>query len=325
MLTGKIKLLLVVFLLLGLLSGLGLTRYLLQTRPNIFCNSQCQASITPDRRFFSDELILFGQTESQKPFLLHLDLNRKRVTGSYTHYYFADLVYEGNHNQLYTSFTNDSQEAQPHDFLSSFSSSIATDLSSRESYKLNFDKDNLHLTANLNNFNGDFIEKNTIDYTKYISEGDGQVTINGKSYTMHAMLSKIYSPFYDKYIFFKGYDNLNSLAQFLVLWDSDGNFYALDDSQVAQDLPEYKSHTWVLYKNKQSGFTKKAFSANVQAEQHNFVPQKWSINIPDFDSNLELAPIDFVSKNIGVASGTVTTASGTKTLNGFFSFTKYGD
>src|SRR6185436_3495960 len=96
----------------------------------------------------------------------------------------------------------------------------------------NFNYKDLHITATLPNFNGDFLEKNTIDYTKYLSEGDGQITINGQSYQMHAMVAKIYTPFYDKYVFFKGYDTLSSLAQYLVLWDKDGNFYVIDDSKV---------------------------------------------------------------------------------------------
>jgi hypothetical protein len=323
----KLILLLSLVTILGVGVGLFGSRWVLKRWPKIVCDYKCQNAVTPDHRFFSDELILVGQTENNAPFFLYLNLNRKKIADSYSHYYYADFVYQDERGSQYTGFNDPASQVIANDFLNSFSSNMSEDLSARESYAFDFNYKDLHVQADLKNFNGDFLVKNTLDYTKYVSEGDGNVTVNGKQYRMHAFLTKIYSPYYDKYLYFNGYNDLNSLAQFFVLWDTQGNFYLLDKSDVFAPLPDYKSHTWVLYKNQAGQYMKKAFAANVQFEQEKFVPKKWSIYIPDLEANLELAPQIFTTgeKDSGLAAGTVTTPSGPLPISGYFSFHKYGD
>ncbi len=308
-------------------AGLGGARWLFKYRPSIVCDQACQNAVTPDHRFFSDELMLVGQTENGAPFLLSLDLNRKRVADSYSHYYYADYIYQDQHGQRYSVFNNTSQNVVASDFLTSVTYKASEDLSARENYAFNFSYKDLNVQADLKNFNGDFLVKNTLDYTKYISEGDADVSVNGKQYRMHALLSKIYTPYYDKYVFFNGYNDLSSLSQLFILWDAQGNFYLLDQSTTYAFNTDYRPHTWVLYKNKAGQYMKKAFSADIQAEQEKFVPQKWSVYIPDLDVSLDLAPGIFTTdeKDKGWIQGTITTQSGPMPINGYFFFHKYGD
>jgi hypothetical protein len=322
------KVILYSFLGIALFAGGVFTMWkLIPHYPTVLCDQKCQNAVTPDHRFFSDELFLLGETAPGQPFLFTINLNRKRVGESYSHYYFADFIHEGRQRQLYTDFLDINDQVLPHDFLTSYKQQIAEDLSARESYEFDFSFRDLTVHADLKNFQGDFLVKNTLEYTKYISEGNGIVTINGKQYPVRAIVSKIYTPYYDKYVFFNGYDDLRSLAQLFVLWDSDGNFYLLDQSKVDQNLPEYKSHTWALYKNRTGNYTKKAFSANVEYSHQNWKPKSWSVYVPDFGTTLKLEPKTFFTQkqDSGLAAGTVTLEGGqTKQISGYFSFTRYG-
>ncbi len=323
----KIALLLLAGILIGLAGGLYGSRWVLPLYPKLVCGNDCQNAITPDHRFFSDELLLLGETEQGSPFLLYLDLNRKRIANQYSHYYYADFVYQNQHRQLYTDFTAANEAVSSHSFLTDFSSGLADDLSAREHYDLEFTANNLVVKASLQDLKGDFIVKNTLDYTKYVSEGDSQVTINGTTYTMHAYLAKIYTPYYDKYVFFNGYDTLRSLAQYFVLWDELGDMYVIDHSDVFSQQADYKPHTWVLYKDKAGQYMKKAFSGTVQAETDGSIPKKWSLNIPDLKTTLELSPTLFITsrRNNGLVTGTVTTPWGVQNVKGFFTYQKYGN
>ncbi len=318
--------LVIVIILTSLAAGLFGARLLMAKYPKLLCGKTCENRVTADRKFYADELIFFGETNPNEPFILYVDLNRKKVGNVYQHYYFADFIYQGRHRQLYTSSLENTEQIKPQDFLRSFSADMAEDLSSRENYSLDFVYNDLNITARVKDFKGDFLQKNTLEYTKYVSEQAGEVTINGKTYPVHAYLAKVYSGDYAKYIFFDGYDNLKSLAQFFVLWDEQGNFYVLDDSEVYTEVPDYKSHTWVLYKNKKLQTTKKAFYAKVNVDEAPAFPSAWSIDIPDFESRLELSPEIFFTdkKDAGLAKGTVVTPEDTSLLSGYFSFHWYG-
>lgn len=310
-------------LLLGTLLGLGAGRWILTHQPKWVCNNACQNAITPDHRFFSDKLILVGETAPGEPFLLHLDLNRKRVADTLNHYYFADLIAGDQRKTLYTSFPSQEEAVQPDDFLTAFSADMAEDLSAREHVEFTFEFEDLEVSAQMD-FNGDFLVKNTLDYTKFVNEGEASVTVNGQSLEMHAFLSRSYTPYYDRYVFFDGYSELESLAQFFVLWDEAGHFYLLDHSEVKNEMPDYKSHTWALSKTN-DGLMKKAFAGTVERVEEGGVPQSWSIDLPDFDAHLELAPQLFVSpkEDNGLVNGTVETAEGVQGLQGYFSYHKY--
>jgi hypothetical protein len=326
MIRNKIIILSIFILLAGAAAGFFGLRYFLPKYPSLACNQACQIKITPDHRFFADELLLVGETGTGAPFMLRLDMNRKKIADSFTHYYFADLIFQNQHKQLYTSFNKGDEAITPSNFLTAFSNTLASDLSAQENYAFTFTQGSTNIVADLSQFKGDFIVKNGINYTKYVSEGDAKVTVNGTPYTMHAMMSKIYTPYYDKYVFFDGYSDLKSLSQLFILWDKNGNFYLVDSSKVENELPDYKSHTWVLYKDRDGQYSKKAFSGMVDAAVSSGRPKSWDISIPEFHSTFKLSPSIFVDPGLttGLAGGTVNTPTGIVSIQGYFSYANYG-
>lgn len=325
----KKKVGIVVFVLFigGIALGLVSARLLMVKFPKLLCRRICQNTITENKEFYSDDVILSGKTSSGEPVLIYLSLNRKKIGSQFSHYYFGNYIYKGVRKKLYTSFLRESPIVSSNGFLKSYIDKPADDLSSRESVDLQFKDGSFTAFVHIDNLKGDFIEKNSLEYTKYSSVGEGKITSNTETTSVYSYLEKSYSADYSKYIFFDGFDSLKSLAQFFVFWDSQGNFYLLDSSAVNPEFKDYKSHTWALYKNKAGDFTKKAFFANVKVEQLNFRPKKWIIEIPEFNFQFNLTSEGaFAGDGLeGIVEGAVVSPSNFLNVRGYFSYHKYGN
>jgi hypothetical protein len=133
-----------------------------------------------------------------------------------------------------------------------------------------------------------------------------------------------YTNDYSKYVYFDGYDSLQSLAQFFVFWDEKNNFYLIDKSEVYQNNPYYKSHTWVLYKDAQSKSTRKTFFAEIATKKQGGKSSSWDISIPELNSQISLqSKSTFEGTTKGFTQGTVTRNDFTGSVGGYYSDTEY--
>lgn len=236
------------------------------------------------RRFFSEDIVISGQDESGKDFLLSLMFCRKEDSKSSTflHYRFASLIYDTVNFDLTDSFSDVHAEEVPHGFLESFRLRGAEDLSTRESYSLTVSIGGKTMKIEIPELQGEFLIKNTPDYTKYSSDSPASVQIDGKTLNFRAYVERIYSSDYSTYVFFPGHGKTRSETHSFVLWDELGNLLVLDTSQVGEDNPSYRSHTWVLSKNRKLGVLRKAFEAHV-AFRDDPSGGEWNISVPPLE------------------------------------------
>lgn len=243
-----------------------------------------QVSIAPveGRDYFADEVFIYGD-DNGKPFYLSLSLNRLETDSGYSHYYYVKGIYDKSNINYYTDFTNSGIEPINTNFLTNYKRFHMPDLSAREDLEfLVLDRIG-QIKINVSNLNGDFLVKNSIEYTKYVSEGDAQVQINGKSFRANAVFINSYSNNAYKYVYFDNFDGLVSRTVFGLLWDELGNFYLLDRSDVETTHKYYTSHAWGLKKDTQTNELKKAFGFDITRSQN----LTYKINIPAFN-NLSL-------------------------------------
>lgn len=277
----------------------------------------------PNRHFFSDDINVFAKDDQGKPFFLQLSLNRKQLQdGTYIHYYMSDLKYDVFSINKNIDFLLNSSEIPSKDFFSFYKNTMFSDLSTREIYDFTMTSDNQKIDAHFTDLNGDFIVRNTPEYTKYISLGDADIRFNGKNLKGHVFISKIYSSDYSKYIFFDGYDKIALRTHFLMLWDNAGNFYLVDSTKTQNAMYNYKSHTWVLYKDKKENFMKKAFDAKIDFIQKESKPVSWNIQISDIDNiQLSLNPYAlFINNEEGILKGNVIRLGEISDVYGFFHY-----
>lgn len=249
----------------------------------------------PGKHFFADELI-FVANDGEKDVIIHLDLNRKELEeGIYMHYYWAQLAYSDLVSKDYVYFEDEhpqvSTQMNTQKLFTHFEAKNFEDLSSRENYSLAFTLGDYDVEVDLANLEGDFLIKNSLEYTKYISEGVATITVDGQRYEGRGLVSKIYSSDYSKYIFFDGYENIQNVTHNFMVWDAEGNFYALDLTEVMNDNPYYTSHHWILFKNAQTAARNKAFRAEIVFEKEtNGTPKSWHVTVPQLNQDFQLQP-----------------------------------
>ena len=276
----------------------------------------------PGRRYFSEEVVVFGRDEEGHEILLTVMLCRKedRPNNTFVHYRFLTLIAPGFNKSLTDTFSDPHPGEVPHDFVKRFSNRGTDDLSARESYELGLGMDGASLDLSIPSLEGDFVVKSSPEYTKLVSESPAELKLNGRVYRLRAVVEKIYSSDFATYLFFPGYGKTRSETHGFVLWDEENNLYILDTSNVEDQNPSYRSHTWALFKDVRRRMMQKGFEAHV-ALRADANPLHWDISIPPFE--VRKLTLDAVAPRAdkpeeGIARGTIDTSGGIKKISGFY-------
>ncbi len=272
------------------------------------------------RQFFSEDIVIQGKDDQNQLFFLKLSMNRKQQQkDQFRHYYFANLIY-GNLNKSSDDYFNAKMADIPASkFFISYKNQRAIDLSTRQGFDFLLDVDHHQMKVEIENLSGDFLIRDKPQYTKYGSVGNAKIEIGGKNFRAKAFVSTIYSTDYSKYIFFDGYEDVHALTDYLIFWDEAGSFYLVDHTVTQQNNPAYPPHTLVLYKDGPGNWTKKAFEVEIDFKAELYLPQSWSVKIPDLDAAINLHFDQFFegSSSEGIGSGTIIKPNGTFKIEGF--------
>jgi len=112
-------------------------------------------------------------------------------------------------------------------------------------------------------------------YTKFMSENDGILTVDGKQFAAHVLYTRIYSSNSSELFTYDG--NIGLLTDWIAFWDNDGNFYHIDSTEVANPVPNYQTHSIGIFKNK-IGSVLKTFDVNVKRDGAK-PPTNYEINL----------------------------------------------
>lgn len=240
------------------------------------------ATSTPHgRRFFSNYYVVSGKDNRGQDFALELDYNRKETETGFVHYYFADMRYR---ERVYTDeqkWTMESGAASPKAGISLFEHHTFRDFSAREDIHFRITIGGIDVDAVLSGMNGDFLVKNTPEYTKYYSAGSANITIQNETFVTDALSGTIYSSDYVPYIFFDGSNLLDATAFQAILWDDAHNFTLVDRTDTLTNVPAYPAHQWVLYKDAGAQTAQKYFRATVTESAPALGHRSWQLSVPD--------------------------------------------
>jgi hypothetical protein len=277
-----------------------------------------------NKHYYNDEIIVFGTDEQGQQFLIKVDMQRKqKATADYSHYYLLESVINGKIASGTATAEDKEYSLKATGFLSKMEHLDAEDLSTREKFIYTVSIAGVDYIIDIPELSGDFIVRNKPNYIRYLSEGDAFVTFNGKQYKAHALMLKSYAEDFSQYIFFDGYYQLDSVTHFLAVWDAKGNFYLVDQSQVASVQDNYKAHTWVLSKD-YLGNMQKSFTATIAHPQVD-LPKDWTVSLPKINSTtLDLnVTYYFKERAAGLVTGTVADKNGTRTVGGYAIYAVY--
>lgn len=112
-------------------------------------------------------------------------------------------------------------------------------------------------------------------YTKFMSEGDGTITINGESFESYVLYTRIYSSNSSELFTYDG--NIGLFTDWIVFWDNEGNFYHVDSTEVKNPIPNYQTHSIGVIKDPIDNILK-TFTVKVDRNE-NITPQNYEVNL----------------------------------------------
>jgi hypothetical protein len=229
--------------------------------------------------------IVLISKNTEEPIALELDMNVREQKDGYQYYHYGEFVIGTRAYREYTSGIDTTLELKPHGFIHDLSTTRTEDLSARYSLHVRATIEGQELQADITNLNGDFLVKNTPLYFKEISIGTATLSVNGSPVEAYAFVSPMYSHDYTKQVYFEGFNDVRGMARQFVVFDTLGNAYVVDRSDVLNPVPAYTSHQWVLYK-KNTGATHKGFTATVTPQ--NSPESSWEVHAPEQAFTLRL-------------------------------------
>lgn len=290
---------------------------------NEICTNYCE-SITDEslyRKFFYTRFVLVGEKEDGSVISLVSYIYAKQIgIDKYRHYYTFVFSSEGENETLYIDQNSNSKDILAADFIKEFNENDFDGQSTQREYDFVMQTKQGEVEVEITDINGDFITKDQPDYIRYASIGNATIKMNGEEYKVNAFVDNIVSSDYSISLFYENRDELINKTHSLSLWDEEGAFYLIDITDVENTDHPYKSHKWVLYKDK-NGFSKKYFDAEMEYKTNvDGKPDSWSIYVPDFDGEFELFVDFFTERNQekGIVRGKVINESESLNLIGHF-------
>lgn len=112
-------------------------------------------------------------------------------------------------------------------------------------------------------------------YTKFMSTGNGSLTVNGTLFNAKILYTRIYSNNSQEIQF---YDTPFGLTTYwLAFWDTNGNFYHIDSTNVDKPTDKYQTHELGVFVN-QDGQVNKTFDVKVTSNSDN-PPSSYQIQL----------------------------------------------
>ena len=158
-------------------------------------------------------------------------------------------------------------------------------------------------------------------YTKFLSKGEGTLTINGTQHPAYILYSRIYSLNSSDIQFYN--QPFGVTTDWLIFWDTDGNMYHVDATEVSNPTLIYQTHKLGVIEDK-NGTVSKTFQLTVNRDT-SIPPNKYTIGLATpIGSTLNLNLLDSVNKApdnsfkwyMGHVTGTVQRGEGGQVLNG---------
>lgn len=129
-------------------------------------------------------------------------------------------------------------------------------------------------------------------YTKFISSGTGTLTANGVMHQAYIAYTRIYSLNAREIQFYN--QSFGVTTDYIVFWDTQGNFYHVDATSVDKPTPIYQSHQLGIMENI-NGAVEKTFSVTVNRDSKN-PPEQYTTSLNGIGVTLRFNRINEINK-----------------------------
>lgn len=221
-------------------------------------------SFKPNTSYFDDTILLITKTEPHLTVVASAD--RSQENNNYKQSSRVSFFNGQDWSRRVTSSTNDSEQIQTNDIIKDWNITYDQSKVLKQSATGTIMIDNNSIKFTTRTLTNEMTIRSLPGYTKFMSEGTATVVINNVSYDCYVLYTRIYSNNAAELVSYDGSFNLTT--DWAAFWDKEGNFYHLDSTSVVQDIPNYKSHTIGVFKNK-DGSVQKTFILNIARDNEN--------------------------------------------------------
>ncbi len=273
----------------------------------------------PGKQYFDDTIIAI--TKDKPNYSIVATVTRQQQDSNYSQNsrvsYFDGKSWD---RKLDTKSTQDSTIVS-NSLVRSWSTNIDSSRVLKETDNGEINVNNSTILFSSGNLQNEISIRSLPGYTKFLSKGDGFLTINGTKYPAYVLYTRIYSLNSSDIQFYNQPFGLTT--DWLVFWDSDGNMYHVDATEVSNPTLIYQTHKLGVIEDKDSTVTK-TFQLTI-ARDSQTPPNKYTIGLASpIGSTLNLNLLDSINKApdnsfkwyMGHVTGTVQRGEGGQVLNG---------
>ncbi len=264
--------------------------------------------ITPGKHYFDDTVLLLEKNEPYRTLIATVTRTQEdQKFGQETRVsYFDGKTWT---RKIHSDYTT-SSEIQPSALISTWKTTIDSSRVLKEQTAgtgqiagslFSFQTGELHNEISMRSLPG---------YTKFMSEGMGTFVLDGTAHDAYVLYTRIYSLNADDIQFYT--TPLGLTTDWVAFWDTKGNFYHIDSTNVDKPTPLYTTHQ-IGVKKSFDGAVTKTFKVNIQRDTDT-PPTNYSIHLdsPIGDdlsfhriNSLNKAPNGSYAWYIGLVNGAV--------------------
>jgi hypothetical protein len=269
--------------------------------------------------YFYDRLVMSGEDKNHQPFLMFFEGSRQEFGALYGHNYSAEVIYQGTLYRDYTSFTSSSSTFQKNGFVQQFIHTKPNELP-EESYTFTLSFEGKDFKVNIPHVGADFLVKNNLEYLRYDSPAQAEITVNGEKIVAQVMVDRVLST-NAPLVTLQAFPYIKNTTHSIVFWDEQNNFYHIDTSKVYTPNVPYYTHTWILYKNT-DGTAKQSQTIDIAVHNPKSTAPDWSFTLPEINNaRVTLKVNKIIDKNIdgfsGMIEGEIHDSLGTRKVHGY--------
>lgn len=283
-------------------------------------------SFTTGKHYFLDNLIVISKTSPR--IMLEINAGRSEVADGKFRKFIRVNYFDGT-TWTYKSdiVVAETPNITPTTLIPSWSTQIDKSRLLREQSQVQVELDNNHFKITTDVLSNDMLIRSLPEYTKFMSEGRGTLSINDAAIPVYISYSRIFSSNFDQLPVTDTnyYDKDNDvLTDWLLFWDADENFYFVDVTHVGENMSveNYTSHALGIKKSN-TGAVQTTFNVGITHDSLTN-PRSFTIDLgKPINQTVEFTPGRTIPLSqafkkwiLGNAEGSVKSA-GQKTTTGF--------
>jgi len=252
---------------------------------------QDSTKFIPGKHYFDDTIILVSKKDPS--INLVATVTRSEQDGSYTQGTRVSFFDGASWDRKTTSQKTDSSSIVSNGIVKSWNVQIDPTRVLKQTVdgEVTVNKKTIQFTSGI--LQNEISVRSLPGYTKFMSEGMGTITVEGTSYDAYVLYTRIYSLNASDIQFYS--EPLGLTTDWMIFWDSAGNFYHADVTNVQKPTDIYQTHELGILKDPQGAVSK---TFNVSVTRDGLTPPKdYTISFGEsLNAKLNFQRIDELNK-----------------------------